>query len=83
MTFEQFQATRNVTDATTLANALGVEREFIGSDYAHTYDGTLYIEILPHGQYGLLLGRDYFESADLGQLERRLYDWAESEGFFE
>lgn len=82
MTFEQFQATRTTMDAQTLADAMGVDVEFIGSDYAHTYDGTLYIEILPRGMYGLLLICDYIESADLTKLERMLHDFGTSEGFW-
>jgi len=56
------------------------------------YLGELYIEeVQPHwpdaakarGKWHLLIARDEWITDDLETLERKLYDWAASEGYFE
>ena len=93
MTFEQFQATRTWSE--DLAAVLSSDNW--ANDYGEVtpkgnlYLGCLYIEggqdwwpqdTKDRGDWYLLLGRDEWISNDLTALERRLYDWAVSEGYF-
>jgi len=91
MTFEQFQATRRWSD--DLANAVqSTNWESHGTPQGFLYLGCLYIEaVQPHwpaearrqGRWHLLLGRCERIGDDLTTLERQLYGFAASEGYFE
>jgi hypothetical protein len=91
MTFEQFQATAKwCNDLATAVSSDNWETE--GTPKGNLYYGNMYIDhVEPHwpqdarkqGQWHLLLGRDEWISNDLAALERRLYDWAAGEGYFE
>ncbi len=88
MTFEEFQTTRqHCTDlGAKLSDSMwDNEPKGIGNIYVKC----LYIEhIQPHwpdsaksrGQWHLILGRDEWISNDLSMLERKLYEFAVSEG---
>lgn len=80
LTFEQFQATRR--ECADLGAVLADEAEF--SD-GFLYIGKLYIEktTFPAGKYHLTVERDDFLSDDLGQLERRLYDFGCDAGYMD
>jgi hypothetical protein len=87
LTFEEFQQTRRWSDS--IADAMGWD---IGTPKGNVYLDGLYIEhVEPHwpedakreGEWYLILGRDEWISNDLTALERRLYEWAGSEGYFE
>ncbi len=91
MTFEQFQATRRYSE--DIGAALSDAR-WDGEPAAkgNLYLDELYIEEMqPHrpeatkaqGKWCLLLDRDERISDDLEALERDLYDWAVSEGYFD
>ena len=91
MTFEQFQATRKWCD--DLGAALADAR-WEGEPAAR---GNLYLDVLcieqvqdhwpaaarARGRWHLLIGRDEQISDDLESLERRLYEFARSEGYFD
>lgn len=89
MTFEQFQSTRQWS--TDLATAIGSENwETNGTPKGNLYLGCLYIDhVESHwpqiardaGEWHLLLGRNEWITNNLVTLERRLYDWAISEGY--
>lgn len=87
MTFEEFQATR--TACADLGKALDDARwdgETPGTGF--TYAGTLYIENFSPAadgapRYWLTLHRDEYIDRDITVLERRLYDWACDEGYFD
>jgi hypothetical protein len=91
MTFEEFQATRRWSD--DLADAVRSKNwETEGTPKGYLYLDGLYIDhVEPHwpetarknGEWHLLLNRDEWISNDLTALERRLYDWAVSEAYFE
>jgi hypothetical protein len=91
MTFEQFQASRRYSEdiGTAIADAR-LEGEPPAKGYL--YLDVLYIEEMqPHwsdaakarGKWYLLIARDEWITDDLETLERKLYDWAASEGYFE
>ncbi len=92
MTFEQFQATK--TNCDDLGEKIPDARwddEPVPAK-ANIYLDCLYISsVMPHwpeaarkeGNWHLLLGRCEWISDDLESLERRLYDWAVSEGYFD
>ena len=91
MTFEEFQATRRHTDD---IGAAVNDARWEGEPPAkgNLYLDALYIEeVQPHwpdeakarGKWHLLIGRDEWITDDLGALERRLFDFARSEGYAE
>jgi hypothetical protein len=91
LTFEQFQAARHYSEDIGAAIA---DARWDGEPPArgYLYLGELYIEeVQPHwpdaakarGKWHLLLDRDEWITDDLETLERKLYDWAASEGYFE
>jgi hypothetical protein len=91
MTFEEFQATRRHSDD---IGAVLADARWEGEPPAkgNLYLGELYIEaVQPHwpdaakarGKWHLLIARDEWITDDLETLERKLYDWAASEGYFE
>ena len=89
MTFEQFQATREHSD--DLGAVLSDARwEDEPSAKGNLYLGALYIEqVQDHwpeaarkaGKWHLLIGRDESIMDDLESLERKLYEFAVSEGY--
>lgn len=81
MTFEQFIATRQRMSVDAGADLVGLEREYFPTATValHVYDGTAYIEELADGTFYLLIGRDGYESQDIAELERILWDWADGE----
>tara|TARA_R110000787_G_scaffold98340_2_gene202323 strand:- start:413 stop:691 length:279 start_codon:yes stop_codon:yes gene_type:complete len=90
MTFEQFQKTREVL---TLDHphhgevdvyAYNVDLSLMARDFPETTDDVLHIVINEDERptlYELTLDRSDFESDDLGQLEKWLYDFSIVEGF--
>lgn len=91
MTFEQFQATRKWSD-NLAADVQSANWETEGTPKGNLYLGCLYIDhVEPHwpetaksqGCWHLMLGRDETITTDLTLLERRLYQWAQSEGYFD
>tara|TARA_R100001377_G_scaffold167_1_gene210 strand:- start:70 stop:348 length:279 start_codon:yes stop_codon:yes gene_type:complete len=90
MTFEQFQKTREVL---TLDHphhgevdvyAYNVDLSLMARDFPETTDDVLHIVINEDVRptlYELTLDRSDFESDDLGQLEKWLYDFSIVEGF--
>ena len=94
MTFEEFQATRRwCEDLATAVSSDNWAQEY-GEEctpQGNLYLGCLYIERIAdwwpestkaRGEWYLLLDRDEYVTNDLTALERRLYDWAASEGYF-
>lgn len=91
MTFEQFQATRRYSE--NIGAAISDARwEGEPPAKGYLYLDVLYIEeVQPHwpdaakarGKWHLLIARDEWITDDLETLERKLYDWAASEGYFE
>lgn len=91
MTFEQFQATRRHCD--DLGKAVDDGRwEGQPAAKGNLYLGCLFIESAqPHwpqeardeGKWYLVLERDEWITDDLESLERKLYQWAESAGYFD
>jgi hypothetical protein len=89
MTFEQFQASRRYSE--DIGTAISDAR-WEGDPPAKGYlylDGLYIEEVQPHwpeaakarGKWYLLIDRDDWITDDLGTLERKLYDWAASEGY--
>jgi len=90
MTFEQFQKTRELL---TLDHphhgevdvyAYNVDLSLMARDFPETTDDVLHIVINEDERptrYELSLDRSDFESDDLGQLEKWLYDFSIVEGF--
>ena len=90
MTFEQFQKTREVL---TLDHphhgevdvyAYNVDLSLMARDFPETTDDVLHIVInedVRPTRYELSLDRSDFESDDLDQLEKWLYDFSIVEGF--
>ena len=89
MTFEQFQASRRhcADIGEQIKQDMGVTDPVVGNVYL---DGTLYIEgVRPwwpqeareQGNWHLLIGNVEWISSDLEKLERKLYDFAVSEGY--
>jgi hypothetical protein len=84
MTFEQFQASKTREASADYAEKIGMHAEYIGASHVLTYfDGTAYIEDDEGEGYYLILGRSDWISKDLPALEKRLFDWCVSEGYFE
>ncbi len=84
MTFQKFQATRTWSD--DLADAVGSAQWSDGKATGQIYLDCLYIESAEGiegatGEWCLTLGRK-IEFGDLETLERKLYEWANSEGYF-
>jgi hypothetical protein len=90
LTFEQFQATRHYSEDIGAAIS---DARWEGEPPAKGYlylDGLYIEEVQPHwpeaakarGKWYLLIDRDDWITDDLGAFERKLYDWAESEGCF-
>jgi hypothetical protein len=91
MTFEQFQASRRYSeDIGTAISDARWEGEPSAKGYLYL-DGLYIEEVQPHwpeaakarGKWYLLIDRDDWITDDLEALERKLYDWAASEGYFE
>ena len=82
MTFEQFQATRKWTDNLAEATESGFD-ETCGQVYAERLciESALHIEGAT-GPYVLTIGNSQ-KFGDLEALERDLYDFAVSEGYWE
>lgn len=92
MTFEQFQKTRELL---TLDHphhgeidvyAYNVDLSLMARDFPETTDDVLHIVINEDVRptlYELTLDRSDFESDDLGQLEKWLYDFTIVEGFIQ
>jgi hypothetical protein len=80
MTFEQFQATRQETNDVQAASGmdLGYDTVFPG----YVYEGGLHIFTLGEGRFELVIGNSDKVSGDLTELERDLYEYDRSEGFF-
>lgn len=84
MTFEQFQATKERVDRATFCERINVEEEFITAAHVLAYyDGFTWIEDNEGKGYFLLIERSEYISDNLEELERKLYDWACDEGYFE
>ena len=89
MTFEQFQTTRQWCD--NLGKALKDSRwDDEPPAKGYLYLGRLYIEQAPQwlpvgskGGWSLLLHNREYLSNKLQRLERRLYDWAKAEDYFD
>ena len=85
MTFEQFQATRKWSDdlAATVGSDLWGDDTACGQAYAEglCIESALHIEGAT-GEYLLTIGNMQM-FGDLETLERKLYDFAMSEGYFE
>jgi hypothetical protein len=91
MTFEQFQAARRYCE--DLGAAISDARwEGEPAAKGYLYLDALYIEeVMPHwpeaakaeGKWCLIIGRNERITDDLEALERNLYDWAVSEGYFD
>ncbi len=90
MTFEQFQATRDYSN--DIGEKIGEARWDREDQPAigYIYLGSLYIEeVQPHwpkaardaGKWYLLIGNTDWVSNDLESLERKLFDFATSEGY--
>jgi hypothetical protein len=87
MTFEQFQATRKQCD--NLGEAL--RDEMLMSEKGLLYCGCLFIEDTnawptdapgySKGRWYTLIGRSEYQSDDLQSIERKLYEFAVSEGY--
>jgi hypothetical protein len=79
MTFEEFQATR--TDCADIGAAIGADMYRDEPVAGFLYHGGLYIE--KHGSDGfyLLIEREDWISADLAELERKLFEFALAEGY--
>ena len=91
MTFEEFQATRHYSEDIGAAIA-DARWEHEPPAKGYLYLDVLYIEeVQPHwpdaakarGKWHLLIARDEWITDDLETLERKLYDWAASEGYYE
>jgi hypothetical protein len=89
MTLEQFQATRRHSDR--LAEEINDEA-LGGAATGFIYLGCLFIEDVndswhekarAQGKFHLLIGRDEWLSNDLAELERLLFEFADSEGYFD
>jgi hypothetical protein len=90
MTFEQFQATKQWSD--DLGSVIRDECfDALTPATGNVYLGCLYIErVGPHwpedakaeGEWYLRLNNADWITNDLTALERKLYDWAVSEGYF-
>jgi hypothetical protein len=80
MTLEQFIATRREVDDLRREGCYGdnLERETPGFVY---HDG-LVIEKTPDGKFYLFIGNADWLSNDVSELERRLYDFAVREDYF-
>lgn len=79
MTFEQFKATRrHVAD---VGAATGID---LGPDVqpGHVYDSDLHIFDMPDGRHLLVIFNEQTVSADLTELERKLYAFASDEDMF-
>ena len=84
MTFEQFQASKARETREDYAEKIGMYAEDIAAAHVLTYfDGTAYIEDNEGKGYYLILGRSDWLDPDLTKLERLLFDWCASEGYFE
>jgi hypothetical protein len=84
MTFEQFQATKQRETREAYAEKIGIYAEAFAASHVLTYfDGSAYIEDDDGKGYYLILGRSDWISKDLPALERLLFDWCVSEGYFE
>jgi hypothetical protein len=91
MTFEQFQASRRRSE--DIGTAISdVHWEGGPPAKGYLYLDVLYIEeVQPHwpeaaktqGKWCLHIARDDWITDDLEELERKLYAWAASEGYFE
>ena len=77
MTFEQFQATGY--DCADLGEV--ILEDALENVPGRVYVDVFYIERLANGQWNLLLERDEWQSETLEPLERKLYDYAVSEGY--
>lgn len=71
--FQKWQATGRYTD-------LNYTGEI---EPGRIYEGDLYIQRGDDGDWCLTIGNDSELSDDLAALERKLYDWAVGEGYFE
>jgi hypothetical protein len=76
LAFAEFQATR--TESTDLESDTGGS-EFDELARGFVYMGAVYVEYIGGGEYMLTIGNDSRVSADLWELERRLYRWYCSE----
>jgi hypothetical protein len=91
MTFEQFQATKQWSD--DLSVQIPDLRQDTGPQpKGNVYLGCLYIEYVAshwpteakaQGEWYLILSNQEWITDDLTALERKLYDWAVSEGYFD
>jgi hypothetical protein len=79
MTFAEFLATRRYGAFATLIP----EADWEGYDHAtgYVYGSGWYIVDVEHpdGRYELTLGNESWLSDDLGEFERRLYEWVAAE----
>ena len=84
MTFEQFQASKARETREAYTAKMGFDAEFVTAKNVLTYfDGSAYIEDDEGKGYFLILGRSDWLDPDLTKLERLLFDWCASEGYFE
>lgn len=76
MTREEFIATR--TECSDIGAAIADDR--VDGAPGYLYLGSLYIERLPGGTFGLVIGNREYQSADLADLEPKLFDFAVAKG---
>jgi hypothetical protein len=92
--YQEYRLSRAKTSGDEPGGFLFADARWDGEPPArgYLYLGELYIEeVQPHwpdaakarGKWHLLLDRDDWITDDLETLERKLYDWAVSEGYFE
>ena len=79
MTFEEFQATRRKVDDVETATGLD-----LGGDRqpGYVYESDLHIFDMPDGRYLLVIFNEQTVSADLEELERKLFAFASDEEMF-
>ncbi len=70
-TFEEFVDTKKLMTFEEIEEEYGAVVE---SKKAYNYSDGLFIEVLDNGGYHLTVDRSCYESKDLGELERRLWD---------
>lgn len=83
MTFEQFQATKTRKTVAEFCNESCYTPDHFAVGHVLVYEHGLHIEDNEGKGYYLILDRDDYMTPDLESLERLLFDWAGSGGYFE
>lgn len=82
MTFEQFQASKTHCDDLAKAVDGAYFEDYATPATGYVYEGGLFIEAFD-GEWVLTIGNVSGRSSNLEGMERDLYDFAVSEGYFE